>query len=816
MPSLRVCPSLAPSRIPAVTLVVAAMLASCSGKGGSGTTDPDGFIYSPTIEPFATDSAVLVTPQAADEIVLPDGRTATAARRQLLLHFLEDATQAQVNAAVAAVEAAGARVVGQLPETRMLQAETASNDSLTELVASLREAPGVLDASLNEAFELAIDPDPDVSAGPGGYWIDAIHAREAWDVSTGAAAVKLGVVDSGIDLAAGHHPAGQVQIVNVFGGLTVDEVGHGTSVASLVGAPGDDGVLSVGMAWRNPICVADVQLSIGGVSETLFSLNIEQAIVRTIDAGARIVNVSLGAKIADDEDPIVALQQFRLRMTPTMQYARKMGALVVWAAGNDAIVGDDQLLPADTPARAVLEGFWREYGMIVAATDAAGSLTSFTNRGRVVDLAAPGANVLVGAATGFSTAPVPSGLALASGTSFSAPIVTGVAGLVASVNPELTASQIKAIVKATCSRPSAFPAAEGGDGIVNALEAVCAAQGSLAVEVAPLVGVTLAEGGSQQVPLGLQTSAGLLVNQVDMMFLIDRTGSYGDDINTLQTSASALINDLTTLVPDIRFGVSGFADYPIEPFGSAGDSAFQLLQSLTCEPTLALQGIDLLDQPLLNGNDFPESQYEGIVQALTGRGIDLDGDGAFSSDGDVAPSAAGWREGALPVLVFSTDADFHDPATTAGYPGSGASAALSELAASGTVIIGLGSGLTSEGLAQMQQLVAATSGQYYPLDSASTGLSTAILDGLSATLGAATLRVVTRGDAEGFADAAGVPPASGVGPNQSIGFTLPLNGVIPAGFFTQRYRFVAEIRAYDSATLKVFPIEVTVPGVVPF
>jgi hypothetical protein len=318
------------------------------------------------------------------------------------------------------------------------------------------------------------------------------------------------------------------------------------------------------------------------------------------------------------------------------------------------------------------------------------------------------------------------------------------------------------------------------------------------------------------VALSLQTSAGLLASQVDMMFLIDRTGSYDDDIDTLQASASTLIQDLAALVPDIRFGVAGFADYPIEPFGDLDDTAFQLLQSLTCEPTLALQGIDLLDQPLLNGNDFPESQYEGIVQAITGRGIDLDGDGLYTSSGDVEPTVAGWREGALPVLVFSTDADFHDPATTAGYPGSGASAALSELAASGTVIIGLGSGLTSEGLAQMQQLVAATDGQYYPLDSASTGLSTAILNGLSTTLGAATLRVVARGDAEGFADPASVPPTSGVGPNQSVGFSLPLSGVMPAGFFTQRYRFVAEIRAYDSATLKVFPIEVTVPGSVPF
>jgi Zn-dependent alcohol dehydrogenase len=168
------------------------------------------------------------------------------------------------------------------------------------------------------------------------------------------------------------------------------------------------------------------------------------------------------------------------------------------------------------------------------------------------------------------------------------------------------------------------------------------------------------------------------------------------------------------------------------------------------------------------------------------------------------------------VLVFSTDAEFHDPATTSGYPGAGATETISVLQSSGTVVIGLGSQLGGVGLNQMNELVTASNGQFFALDSSSTGLGSAILNGLSTTLDEATLRLVSRGDAEGFAQVDLVAPVPGVGSDQSVDFTLPLTGAVQNGFFTQEYRFVIEVRAYESATLKVFPFTVTVPGVVPF
>ncbi len=796
----------APFSLIRVALPVA--LVSACGSSGDDGSPPATFVFSARITPFTDDTPVLVEEQGIDSIALPGGATTLVARRQLLVHFDEDALESEIVDVVAEIESRGGRIVGQLPATRMMQAELPNNSSIAQLVLELEGRSGVLCASPNEVFELALDPDPDVTGQEGGYWIDAIRARDAWDITTGDPSVKLGVVDSGINLAAGHFPAGRVEIANTFSGLTVDESGHGTNVAALVAAPGDDGVASVGLAWQNPLVVADVRLGGGGLLETLVSLSLEDAIVRAIDSGARVVNVSIVPRMPAGSDGPGILRRFRLRLTPVMQYARKHDVLVVWAAGNNSVTGDDVLLPPGTPELDRLEGYWREYAMIVAASDAANAFASFTNRGGVVDITAPGDGVLTGALNGGTTVEF--------GTSFSAPIVTGVCGLVASVNPQLTASQVKDIVKATATKPTGFATSLGGAGIVNALEAVCAAQGSLAVEVAPLTSIELASGSNQSSPLSILTSAGLLVSQVDLMFLIDRTGSYSDDINTLQASATTLIGDMSALVPDIRFGVSGFADFPIGSFGEPGDSAFQLLQALTCDPLLAESGIDALDMPLLNGNDIPESQYEGIVQAIAGTGRDLNGDGMFNGAGELEPTEAGWRAGALPVLVFSTDAEFHDPATSARYPGAGASAALAELANSGTVVIGLGSGLSGLGLTQMQGLVSASSGQFFSLNSSSTGLAAAVLNGLTTTLGAATLRLDTQGDAEGFAQVSSVAPVTGVGPGQTVGFNLPITGAVQDGFFTQEYRFVVEVRAYDSATLKVFPFRVVVPGVVSF
>ena len=60
------------------------------------------------------------------------------------------------------------------------------------------------------------------------------------------------------------------------------------------------------------------------------------------------------------------------------------------------------------------------------------------------------------------------------------------------------------------------------------------------------------------------------VNALDIVFLIDQSGSYADDIDTLQSQASRIIDDLNGRDIDVRFGVAGFADFPVGSYAEHG------------------------------------------------------------------------------------------------------------------------------------------------------------------------------------------------------------------------------------------------------
>src|SRR5262249_18801477 len=111
--------------------------------------------------------------------------------------------------------------------------------------------------------------------------------------------------------------------------------------------------------------------------------------------------------------------------------------------------------------------------LAVAASDSAGNLASFSNYGpTTVDLAAPGVNVL-------STVQVNRGsYAYASGTSMAAPHVTGVAALVAGLDPAWTPQQVIADIKAGVRPVAGLVGKVATGGLLNAYNAVASAQTS--------------------------------------------------------------------------------------------------------------------------------------------------------------------------------------------------------------------------------------------------------------------------------------------------------------------------------------------------
>ncbi len=154
---------------------------------------------------------------------------------------------------------------------------------------------------------------------------------------------------------------------------------------------------------------------------------------------------------------------------------------------------------------------------------------------------------------------------------------------------------------------------------------------------------------------------------VDVVFLIDNSGSYLDDWPNIQAQMPAIVTKLTTSFPDIRFGLALFRDFPFFPFGSAGDFAYQEELPLTSNTATFLSEIATMQAPA-GGSDLPESQYEAVHQLLFGLGRDLFNDGVNGNQtGEIAPSNIGWGPLRHRILYLLTDASFHD-ADTEDYP----------------------------------------------------------------------------------------------------------------------------------------------------
>jgi subtilisin family serine protease len=266
----------------------------------------------------------------------------------------------------------------------------------------------------------------------------ALRLAEAQAVSTGAG-VRVAVLDTGVDAG---HPALQGRLLPgadfVDGDLDPSErapgiaFGHGTHVAGLVAlaAPG-----SAILPLR--VLDADGQGNAWVLAEAMLHAVDPDGNPATAD-GAHVINLSLGtparsriveavtklASCAPGDAAAPALIDTPGYEADQARCTVAGGAVVVAAAGND---GSRDL--REYPAA---EG---EYGLLAVAASAADRrLAPFSNRGRWIDLAAPGDRI---------TSSVPGGLwGTWSGTSMAAPLAAGTAALLRAASPGLSAREV--------------------------------------------------------------------------------------------------------------------------------------------------------------------------------------------------------------------------------------------------------------------------------------------------------------------------------------------------------------------------------------
>ena len=194
-------------------------------------------------------------------------------------------------------------------------------------------------------------------------------------------------------------------------GNPADQNGHGTHVAGIVGARGDNGLGGSGVAQRvRMMAVRVLDANAAGTTD-----NVAKGIRYAVDNGARIVNLSLAGPSAGAE------------LEAAVAYAHARGVLIVAAAGNQSRdLGASPAFPVSLADDFVIG---------VAAMNSQLQLADISNYGAGADIAAPGADIL-------STA-VGGGYEWRTGTSMAAPAVAGTLALIAAARPDLGADGLR-------------------------------------------------------------------------------------------------------------------------------------------------------------------------------------------------------------------------------------------------------------------------------------------------------------------------------------------------------------------------------------
>lgn len=370
----------------------------------------------------------------------------------------------------------GAKVTKTLARGRVVVMDMPAGESEARFKSKLMMDPAVEFVEPDGMMYPALVPDdPEY---PKQYHLPLVRAPEAWDATTGSPNVVIAIVDTGVDL---DHPdlagkiftnTGEVPgngldddgngfIDDVHGwdfqndtndpnpspdgvddnndGTPDEQVSHGTLVSGLAAAVGNDGFGTAGIAWRATILPVQVFPDDGGASVSQVIEGIEYA----REMGADIINLSIGGSY---------YQSF----TAPIRDAYDQGILVVSAAGNGGSeLGDSQSSWESPVCNDGLNLGVDNHVLGVGSTDANDLRASFSNFdgstwGTFVDCMAPGEGMY---GPGFYSPGFPdfsSYFDTNSGTSFSVPVVSGLAALVLSKNPGLSPAQVIAAIKSGC------------------------------------------------------------------------------------------------------------------------------------------------------------------------------------------------------------------------------------------------------------------------------------------------------------------------------------------------------------------------------
>lgn len=321
------------------------------------------------------------------------------------------------------------------------------------LLQALERNPHVKFAELDG--EVTVQMTPSDTYYSTAWHLPKIGAPAAWDFATGSG-ITIAILDGGVESShpdlAGHVVPGWNFYDN--NSNTADVTGHGTKVAGVAAAIGNNAVGATGGAWNARIMPMRITDPSGYI--TYYS-TVANALTWAADRGARVANVSFIVS------HVASVQS-------AAQYMRSKGGLVVASAGNSGAY----IAHANTSAITT-----------VAGTDSSDARASWSAYGPIIDIAAPGVSIRSTAIGGTYGS--------YSGTSFASPLTASVIALMLSANPALQPSQVDSILTSTADDKGAAGRDDYyGYGRINAARAVATAKAAVTADTSvPVVSATV-------------------------------------------------------------------------------------------------------------------------------------------------------------------------------------------------------------------------------------------------------------------------------------------------------------------------------------
>ncbi len=295
-------------------------------------------------------------------------------------------------------------------------------------------------------FDTTTDPYLDTQ-----YAIELMKVDLAWTITEGNANILIAIIDTGIDinhdefvgrLSPLSYNAKTEQIGLQY---VLDDTGHGTSVAGVIGANKDNSIGIAGIVQFSQLLIIkannpDDLATPEDESESFSDSTIIEAIYYAADRGADVINLSLGGS------------GINTLMQNAINYAYERGAIVIAASGNDGT--SEIFYPASY-----------NHVISVGAVDQTSIIWNLSNHNAFVDISAPGVNI--------TTTAQNDQYGSATGTSLSAPQVSGVVALMMGYLTTYSIDEIveqlfdTAVDKGTLGRDDYY-----GYGVIDAYQAV--------------------------------------------------------------------------------------------------------------------------------------------------------------------------------------------------------------------------------------------------------------------------------------------------------------------------------------------------------